>query len=59
MYYDGVRNEELGDVVLRNNFVHGQYQIGPFEKVFHAGEMWMGCRVVICLFLNKKLLDHF
>ena len=34
VYYGVVRKEELGDVAIRTNVVHGQYQIGPFEKNF-------------------------
>ena len=59
MYYGGVSKEELGDVLHSTNFVHGQYQIGLFESIYHGGEKWSGSRVVISLFLNKQVLDHF
>jgi hypothetical protein len=59
VYYGGVSKKQLGDVLHSTNFVHGQYQIGPFESIYHGGETWTGSRVVISLFLNKQVLDHF
>jgi hypothetical protein len=48
-----------GEVMASTKFVHGQYQIGPFESVLHGGEQWSGHRVVISFYLCKKILHHF
>ena len=40
-------------------FEHGQYQVGPFEEVVHAGDKWTGPRVVMSFYLNRPILDHF
>ena len=40
-------------------FKHGQFQVGPFEKVLHAGECWTGKRCVISFYLNKQIYEHF
>ena len=40
-------------------FQHGQFQIGPFERVLHAGEYWTGKRCVISFYLNKIIYEHF
>ena len=48
-----------GKVVAHTKFVHGQYQIGPFERVVHGGEVWHGPRVLMSYFLNLPMLEHF
>ena len=40
-------------------FTHGQYQVGPFDKVVHAGEAWTGPRVVMSFYLNLPILKFF
>ena len=40
-------------------FEHGQYQVGPFEKVTHGGQRWTGCRVVISFIVNRDVYNHF
>ena len=48
------------DIVLhRENFLHGKFQVGPFDKVNHAGEAWNGPRGVLAFYLNKGIQQHF
>ena len=58
VYYNVKGSGSLVSVSNCTLFQHGRYQIGPFIKVFHEGEHWVGRRVVMSLFLNKKLLAH-
>ena len=69
LYFDGTSRRKkfshscpyntCGEVIQSTPFLHGQYQIGPFDKVVHSGETWHGPRVVISFFLNRSLLSHF
>ena len=57
-YYSG-DNPLSGEVSTVVEFEHGQFQIGPFDKVLHEGQKWNGDRMVISYFLSKSILKHF
>ena len=66
VYYDAKKSfsrknpfKTSGKVVAHTKFVHGQYQIGPFERVVHGGQLWHGPRVLMSYFLNLPMLEHF
>ena len=66
LYYDGNKSfkrtdpyRTCGNLVANTTFVHGQYQIGPFERVVHGGQQWNGPRVLMSYFLNEQMLQHF
>jgi hypothetical protein len=66
VYYDGNKSfkrtdpyKTCGNVVANITFVHGQYQIGPFEHMVHGGQLWHGPRVLMSYFLNLQMLQHF
>ena len=45
-------------MVANTIFVHGQYQIGPFEHVVHGGQQCNDPRVVMSYFLNEQMLQN-
>ena len=48
------------DIILRREeFLHGKFQVGPFDKVNHAGDAWNGPRGVLAFYLNKGIQEHF
>ena len=58
--YWGGKHEGKGGIVLhREEFCHGKFQVGPFDKVDHAGENWTGPRGVMAFYMNKKIYYHF
>ena len=66
LYYDGKKSfkrtdpyTNCGNMVANTNFFHGQYQIGPFERVVHCGHQCNGPRVLMSYFLNEQMLQHF
>ena len=48
-----------GNVVAETKFKHGQFQVGPFEKVVHSGQKWTGRRGVLSFYLTAGILEHF
>eukprot|EP01048_Picozoa_sp_COSAG05_P009984 COSAG05_NODE_853_length_6963_cov_5.582314_8_plen_297_part_00 len=40
-------------------FVHGKYQVGPFETTVHDGQPWKGRRGIISFYINRQMLAHF
>jgi hypothetical protein len=65
LYFDGTELDKQdlsgtrGEQIHAVEFVHGQYQVGPFEEVIHSGEQWKGPRGVMSFYLNRKILDFF
>ena len=47
------------DPVHEVPFQHGQYQVGPFDKVTHGGQRWKGLHVVISFIVNRDVYNHF
>ena len=64
-YYDGSnvnKNDVEGPcekIAHQVPFMHGTYQIGPFENVVHEGEPWKGKRGGISFYLNAGIMEHF
>ena len=66
VYYDGGSKFKkgnptgtCGNVVAETKFKHGQFQVGPFEKVVHSGQKWTGRRGVLSFYLTAGILEHF
>lgn len=58
--YWGGKHKGVGDRVSHSEkFCHGKFQVGPFDRVDHAGDHWIGPRGVICFYCNKKIYHHF
>ena len=58
-YYDGPNDKEPGNIVHTEAFVHGKYQVGPFETTVHDGQPWKGRRGIISFYINRQMFAHF
>jgi hypothetical protein len=58
-YYDGPNANAPGNLVHTEPFVHGKFQVGPFESKVHAGDPWKGRRGIISFYVNNNMLNHF
>jgi hypothetical protein len=58
-YYDGPNAENPGNIVHEEPFVHGKYQVGPYEATVHDGEPWKGRRGIISFYINRPMYQHF
>ena len=47
------------DIQHSESFCHGKFQVGPFNKIYHAGEAWRGPRGIISFYINRQMYDHF
>ena len=45
--------------VHSEDFQHGKHQIGPCEKICHAGEEWNGPRGTISFHVTRSIHDEF
>ena len=52
-------SKENGKVLHEENFCHGKFQVGPFDKVDHAGSHWTGPRGVLSFYISKQVYNHF
>ena len=59
VFYDRVKTSDLGSRSHILKHLHGRMIFGPFEKVFHEGNLWSRYRSVISLILTKKIFLHF
>ena len=59
LYYSGESPSNPGRCVHSEPFYHGKFQVGPFQKVVHAGSHWKGPRGIISFYINKQLYQHF
>ena len=57
LYWGGSKEDDI--VLHREEFCHGKFQVGPFDRVHHSGEFWTGPRGVLAFYLNKKMYQHF
>ena len=42
VFYDGVKSSDFGSRAHILKHLHGRMVFGPFEKVFHEGNLWSG-----------------
>eukprot|EP01047_Picozoa_sp_COSAG01_P045682 COSAG01_NODE_4229_length_5223_cov_118.477752_2_plen_188_part_00 len=59
LYYDGHKAKQPGNLVHSEPFLHGKFQVGPFESKVHAGEHWTGRRGIISFYVNEAMFKHF
>ena len=58
-YYDGPNAGNSGNIVHEEPFVHGKFQVGPYETTVHDGEPWKGRRGIISFYINRPMFQHF
>ena len=56
LYWGSKENDE---VLHEEKFCHGKFQVGPFDKVDHAGSHWTGPRGVLSFYISKQIYNHF
>ena len=56
LYWGGKENDK---VLHEEKFCHGKFQVGPFDKVDHAGSHWTGPRGVLSFYISKQIYNHF
>ena len=59
IFFDGVRCNDLGKLLHVLNNLHGICVIGPFERCFHEGTIWIVNRSVIPLIIHKSVFTYF
>ena len=59
VFYDGVKTSDLGSGAYILKHLHGRMIFGPFEKVFHEGNLWNVYRAVISFIATKQIFLHF
>ena len=40
MYLNGINTKDTGDVVHKLPFMHGRYQVGNFDSIYHGVDAW-------------------
>ena len=59
VFYDGAKISDFGSRAHILKHLHGRMISGPFEKVFHEGNLWSGYRSVNSFILTKLIFLHF
>ena len=58
VFYDRVKESDLGSRAHILKHLHGRIIFSPFEKVFHEGNPWIGYRALISFILTKQIFPH-
>ena len=58
-YFNGSTVKDIGTLTKSIPFVHGQIQIGCFDKTLHRGQAWIGPRGCINFNMKQDVLKHF
>ena len=56
VFYEGVKQKDLGKIAHILKYLHGRIFMSPFEICFHAGSLLRGHGVVIYFILTKTIL---
>ena len=59
VFYDGVKQTDLGKISHVLKHLHGRIIMGPFERCFNEGYLWRGHRVGIYFILKKIVCISF
>ena len=57
VFYEGVKQKDLGKIAHILKYLHGRIFMSPFEICFHEGSLWRGHGLVISFIISKQFLS--